>query len=167
MRGYNKVFLIGNAGGAPEVRTTQGGSTVANFSLATSREYKDHAGVKQTVTQWHRIVAWEGLAEVVGKYVGKGSRVFIEGAVEYRKWQDKDGVTRYSTEINARELYLLGEPKGAATGNGARNAPGLGMDEAPPLDDYPSEWDEPLEPVAPLRETSKPAAKKSTAKRSR
>lgn len=114
-RSLNKVQLIGNLGADPEVRSTEGGNRVASFSLATSRDWKDSSGEKQTKTEWHRCVAWNsgksGLADVVEKYVRKGGKIFVEGRVEYRQWQDKDGNTKYATEINVKELLLLGDSK--------------------------------------------------------
>ena len=116
-RSLNKAMLIGNVGNDPEVRSTQGGSRVATFSVATSRSWKDAAGAKQEKTEWHRCVVWNSkhssLADIVEKYVKKGDKLYIEGAIEYRQWQDKDGNTRYSTEINVRELTMLGSPAGA------------------------------------------------------
>ena len=166
MRGLNKVHLIGNVGGDPEGRTTGGGSRVATFSLATSRQWNDHAGQKQESTQWHRIVVWQGLAEVVEKYVSKGSKVYVEGAVEYRKWEDKDGVTRYTTEINARELILLGDAKGAGRNSGPNPPPREDEDFPDFPNGYPPDWDEsterrPAAKQAAAKSASKPAAKKA------
>jgi single-strand DNA-binding protein len=111
-RSVNKVMLIGNVGADPEIRTTTGGSKVAQFSLATSRSWNSASGEKQEKTEWHRCVVWNakgsGLADVVERYVKKGERIFVEGRIEYRQWQDKDNQTRYATEINVRELMLLG-----------------------------------------------------------
>ncbi|MDB4907291.1 MAG: single-strand binding protein [Gemmatimonadetes bacterium] len=115
-RSLNKVTLIGNLGNDPEVRSTTGGNRVATFSLATSRSWNDAAGAKQEKTEWHRCVVWNTkssqLADIVEKYVKKGDKLYIEGRIEYRQWQDKDGQTRYSTEINVRELIMLGGGKG-------------------------------------------------------
>ena len=115
-RSLNKVMLIGNLGNDPEVRSTAGGNRVATFSLATSRTWNDAAGSKQEKTEWHRCVVWNSkasqLADIVERYVKKGDKIYVEGRVEYRQWQDKDGQTRYSTEINVRELIMLGAPRG-------------------------------------------------------
>jgi single-strand DNA-binding protein len=115
-RSLNKVMLIGNLGNDPEVRSTTGGNRVATFSLATSRTWNDASGSKQEKTEWHRCVVWNSktstLADIVEKYVKKGDKLYVEGRVEYRQWQDKDGQTRYSTEINVRELIMLGGGKG-------------------------------------------------------
>ena len=115
-RSLNKVLLIGNLGNDPEVRSTTGGNRVATFSLATSRSWNDASGAKQEKTEWHRCVVWNTktsqLADIVERYVHKGDKLYVEGRIEYRQWQDKDGQTRYSTEINVRELIMLGGGKG-------------------------------------------------------
>jgi single-strand DNA-binding protein len=119
-RSLNKVTLIGNLGNDPEVRSTSGGNRVATFSLATSRSWNDAAGSKQEKTEWHRCVVWNTkssqLADIVERYVKKGDKIYVEGRIEYRQWQDKDGQTRYSTEINVRELIMLGAPRGGSGG---------------------------------------------------
>lgn len=111
-RSLNKVMLMGNLGNDPEVRSTAGGGKVASFSLATSRTWNDQSGTKQEKTEWHKCIAWnqgtQKLADVVENYCKKGKPVYVEGAIEYRQWQDKEGQTRYSTEIRVRELILLG-----------------------------------------------------------
>ena len=112
-RSLNKVMLIGNLGADPEVRSTNNGSRVATLSLATSRQWTTQGGEKQEKTEWHRCVVWNrrqtggGLVEVVEKYLKKGDRVYIEGRIEYRTWQDREGQTRYSTEINVSDLVML------------------------------------------------------------
>jgi single-strand DNA-binding protein len=115
-RSLNKVMLIGNLGSDPEVRSTSGGNRVATFSLATSRSWNGPTGEKQEKTEWHRCVVWNakgsGLADVVEKYCKKGDRIYVEGRIEYRQWQDKEGQTRYSTEINVRDLLMLGGSRG-------------------------------------------------------
>jgi len=115
----NKVTLIGNLGNDPEVRSTTGGNRVATFSLATSRSWNDASGSKQEKTEWHRCVVWNTkssqLADIVERYVKKGDKLYVEGRIEYRQWQDKDGQTRYSTEINVRELIMLGGGKGGGS----------------------------------------------------
>lgn len=123
-RSLNKVTLIGNLGNDPEVRSTTGGNRVATFSLATSRTWNDASGQKQEKTEWHRCVVWNTkgsqLADIVEKYVKKGDKLYVEGRIEYRQWQDKDGQTRYSTEINVREMIMLGGggPGGGGGGGG-------------------------------------------------
>ena len=120
-RSLNKVTLIGNLGSDPEVRSAAGGNRVANFSLATSRSWNDQNGNKQEKTEWHRCVVWNSkssqLADIVEKYVKKGDKLYVEGRIEYRQWQDKDGQTKYSTEINVRELIMLGSPRGGGSGD--------------------------------------------------
>ena len=115
-RSLNKVTLIGNLGADPEVRTTSGGGRVATFSLATSRSWNSQSGEKQEKTEWHRCVVWNSkvstLADVVERYLKKGDKVYVEGRIEYRQWQDKEGQTRYITEINVRELIMLGGGRG-------------------------------------------------------
>jgi single-strand DNA-binding protein len=117
-RSLNKVTLIGNLGNDPEVRSTTGGNRVATFSLATSRSWNDASGSKQEKTEWHRCVVWNTktsqLADIVEKYVKKGDKLYVEGRIEYRQWQDKDGQTRYSTEINVRELIMLSGKAGGS-----------------------------------------------------
>lgn len=111
-RSLNKVTLIGNVGADPEVRSTSGGNRVATFSLATSRTWNGPAGDRQEKTEWHRCVVWNSkastLADIVERYVKKGDKLYVEGRIEYRQWQDKENQTRYSTEINVRELIMLG-----------------------------------------------------------
>lgn len=110
MSGVNKVILIGNLGGDPEVRHLENGVTVATFNLATSETYKDRqTGERREQTEWHRVVTWRGLAEVVEKYLKKGSKVYVEGKLRTRKWE-KDGIERYSTEIQADEMTMLDRP---------------------------------------------------------
>jgi single-strand DNA-binding protein len=118
-RSVNKVTLIGNLGNDPEVRTTAGGGKVATFSLATSRQWNSQAGEKQEKTEWHRCVAWNskmgsgmGLADIVEKYCRKGEKLYVEGSIEYGQYKDKEGQTRYTTEIRVRELVLLGSGGG-------------------------------------------------------
>ena len=108
----NKVILIGNLGKDPEVRHLENGATVANFPIATSETYTDkNTGQKVENTDWHDIVVWRGLADVVDKYVRKGQKVYVEGKLKKRSWQDKDGNTRYTTEVVADELTILSRPE--------------------------------------------------------
>ena len=110
-RSLNKATLIGNLGSDPEIRTTGSGTKVAQFSLATSRSWKSASGEQQEKTEWHRVVLWNNkgstLADIAEKYCKKGDKVYIEGSIEYRSWQDREGQTRYTTEITARELIML------------------------------------------------------------
>ena len=109
MAGVNKAILIGNLGKDPEVRHLENGTAVANFSMATSESYKDrNSGERKTVTEWHNIVLWRGLAEIAEKYLKKGDQVYIEGKLRTRSWEDKDGNTRYTTEVVGDNMTMLG-----------------------------------------------------------
>lgn len=120
----NKVILIGNLGGDPDVKTMQSGDKVVNLSVATSESWKDKtSGERQERTQWHRVVIWaQGIADVAEKYLRKGAKVYIEGQLETRKWTDKDGVERYSTEVVIRpyrgEMTMLGSKRDSAGSSG-------------------------------------------------
>lgn len=107
-RSLNKAMIIGNLGSDPELRSIGTGARVANFSVATSRSWTGRDGSQQEKTEWHRIVAWEKLAEIAERFLRKGDRVYVEGEIEYRSYEDKDGVTKYMTEIRARDLVMLG-----------------------------------------------------------
>ena len=127
-RSLNKVTLIGNLGNDPEVRSTSGGNRVASFSLATSRTWNNPQGDKQEKTEWHKCVVWNTkgsqLADIVEKWVKKGDKIYVEGRIEYRQWTDKENQTRYTTEINVRELIMLGSGRGAGEGgDGASGSP--------------------------------------------
>lgn len=108
MAGLNKVMLIGNLGKDPEVKTLDNGAKIATFPLATSENYKDKDGNRQTRTEWHNLVLWRGLADIAENYLHKGSQVFVEGRLSTRKWEDKEGHTRYTTEVIGDNLVLLG-----------------------------------------------------------
>ena len=130
-RSLNKAMIIGNVGSDPEIRTVANGGRVAQFSVATSRRWNDRNGQQQEKTEWHRIVAWDkpfNLLDIVEKYVKKGDRVYVEGEIEYRQYQDKDGVTKYMTEIRAREMVLLG---GKSEGGDFERGGGGGRSSAP------------------------------------
>lgn len=118
-RGLNKVMLIGNLGADPEVRYMPSGGAVANIRVATTEGWKDKtSGENVEHTEWHRIVLYNRLGEIAGEYLRKGSKVYIEGSLRTRKWQDKDGQERYTTEIIGREMQML-DSRGAASGSGA------------------------------------------------
>ena len=147
-RGVNKVTLIGNLGADPEVRYTANGSAVANIRLATAESWRDkESGEQQERTEWHRVVFFSRLAEIVGEYLKKGSQVYIEGRLQTRKWQDRDGNDRYTTEIVANEMQMLGGRSGGGGGGDnyesgsnqgrqpAAAAAGAGSTE-PPMDDF-------------------------------
>ena len=115
-KGINKVILIGNLGADPEVRYTQSGDAIANLSIATSETWKDkQTGQTQERTEWHRVVMFGRLAEITGEYLSKGRQVYIEGSLRTRKWQDQNGQDRYTTEIVAREMQMLGGRGGDST----------------------------------------------------
>ncbi|GIX22335.1 MAG: hypothetical protein KatS3mg121_1118 [Gammaproteobacteria bacterium] len=117
-RGVNKVILIGHLGADPEVKYMPSGSPVANLSIATTEGWKDRqTGERQERTEWHRVVLFARLAEIAGEYLRKGSQVYIEGRLQTRKWQDKNGQDRYTTEIIATDMQMLGG-RGAAADNG-------------------------------------------------
>ena len=103
----NKAIIVGNLGKDPETRHTPAGAQVTTFSVATTERYKDKSGQMQETTEWHRIVTWNRLAEICGEYLHKGSKVYLEGKIQTRKWQDQNGNDRYSTEIVAREMKML------------------------------------------------------------
>ncbi|MDH5648395.1 MAG: single-stranded DNA-binding protein [Gammaproteobacteria bacterium] len=113
-RGINKVILVGHLGKDPEVRYSANGAAVANVSLATSESWKDrNTGEKQERTEWHRVVFFGRLAEIAGEYLKKGAQIYVEGRLQTRKWQDKEGQDRYTTEIVANEMQMLGSRAGA------------------------------------------------------
>lgn len=116
-RGINKVILIGNLGTDPEVRYAPSGGAIANLTVATSESWTDkQTNEKKEQTEWHRVVIYQRLAEIAGEYLRKGSKVYIEGKLKTRKWQDKDGIERYTTEIIANELQMLdGKQEGQST----------------------------------------------------
>jgi len=127
MSGVNKVILVGNLGANPEIRYTQGGQTVANLRLATTEKWTDKSGQKQEATEWHRVVVWGRQAEIVGQYLTKGRQVYIEGKIRTRQWQDQQGQKRFTTEIVAQNVQMLG-------GRGAGGDEGAGA-TVPPSDD--------------------------------
>jgi single-strand DNA-binding protein len=125
MASVNKVILVGNLGRDPEVRYMPNGEAVANFSIATTENWKDQSGVKQEKTEWHNIVMYRRLAEIAGEYLKKGRPVYIEGRLQTRKWE-KDGVTRYTTEIIGDQMQMLGSKSdsgGASYDGGQADAP--------------------------------------------
>ena len=124
-RGVNKVILVGNLGADPETRAMPSGMTVANIRIATSESWKDKAsGEQQERTEWHHVALFGRLGEIAGEYLRKGSQVYIEGRLRTRKWQDKEGNDRYTTEIVASEMQMLGGRGGAGGGTGAGEARG-------------------------------------------
>jgi single-strand DNA-binding protein len=146
-RGVNKVILIGNLGQDPDLRFTSNGTAVCNMRVATSDSYKDADGNLVDKTEWHTVVAWRRLAEICGEYLKKGSQVYFEGSLQTRSYDDKDGVTRYVTEVQAREMTMLGSRAGGDNNNfdnsrrpqqaAAGQEAGSGGDSFEPDDDLP------------------------------
>jgi single-strand DNA-binding protein len=119
MASVNKVIIIGNLGRDPETRYATSGAAICNITVATSRQWKDKtSGEKREETEWHRVVFYDRLAEIAGEYLKKGRPVYVEGRLKTRKWQDKDGQDRYTTEIIAEEMQLLGSRDGGSSGGG-------------------------------------------------
>lgn len=135
--GINKVILVGNVGKDPEVRHLDSGVAVTTFTLATSESYKGKDGQKVTNTEWHNIVLWRGLAEVAEKYVKKGNPLYIEGKIRSRSWDDKDGIKRYTTEIIADNMQMLGSKQGneAATSSAPENSKAVDIENIPAEED--------------------------------
>jgi single-strand DNA-binding protein len=141
MAGVNKAILVGNLGRDPELRQTPNGQSVVNFTLATSETWTDKNGERVERTEWHRIVAWGRTAEMCNQYLSKGRTVYVEGRIQTREWEDKDGNKRYTTEINASTVNFIGPRtgSGASDGAGSSNESGGGNgpsgDSGPPMDD--------------------------------
>lgn len=106
--GVNKAIIVGNLGADPEIKEAKNGSTIATISVATSESWTDKQGQKQEKTEWHRVVFFNKTAEIVGKYLNKGSQIYIEGRIQYRQWEAEDGSTRYSTEIMGDKMQMIG-----------------------------------------------------------
>ncbi|WP_020682663.1 single-stranded DNA-binding protein [Marinobacterium rhizophilum] len=131
-RGVNKVILVGNLGGDPEVRYMPSGNAVTNVTLATSESWKDkNTGQMQERTEWHRVVFFNKLAEIAGEYLRKGSQVYVEGALRTRKWQDQSGQDKYTTEIVASEMQMLGGRGGSGGGDNYNQDTGGGYSQQP------------------------------------
>ena len=139
MRGVNKAIIVGTLGQDPEVRQTSGGNSVANLSVATNETWRDkQTGEKKESTEWHRIVLWGRVAEIAGQYLSKGSKVYLEGRLQTRKYE-KDGVTHYSTEIVANELQMLGDAGGSrGEAPQQRSAP----QQSAPQQPHPDQFDD-------------------------
>lgn len=137
MAGINKVILVGHLGKDPEIRTLESGVKVATFSLATSESYRNKDGQRVEQTEWHNIVAWRGLAEIIEKYLKKGNMVYIEGRIRTRSYE-KDGLKKYITEINADNMVMLGGKKDAESGETASPIQNPIENDSPgPVDDLP------------------------------
>ena len=131
-RGINKVILVGNLGADPETRAMPSGTTVANLRIATSESWRDkQSGEQQERTEWHRVALFGRLGEIAAEYLKKGSQVYIEGSLRTRKWQDKQGNERYSTEIVANDMQMLGGGRGGGAGAGGGSGGGSGGGPAP------------------------------------
>lgn len=143
MASLNRVLLIGNLGADPEVRYTQGGSAVANFRIATTEVWNDRgSGERNERTEWHRIVVWGKQAENCGEYLKKGRTVFVEGRIQTREWQDKDGNKRYTTEIVANNVQFLGGRGEGGSGGGGRGGSYQGGGGS----DFPGGGDQNMDP---------------------
>jgi single-strand DNA-binding protein len=133
MASVNKVIIVGNLGKDPEVRTFPDGGTLCNVTIATSRQWKDKtSGEKQEETEWHRVVFRDRLAEIAGEYLRKGKQVYVEGRLKTRKWTDKDGVEKYTTEIVAQEMTMLGSREGGGGGMSDEGGGAPAQRSAPP-----------------------------------
>jgi len=142
MAGVNKVILVGNLGADPEIRYTPSGTAVANLRLATSETRTNKEGQKETKTEWHRIVTFGKLAEICGEYLSKGRQIYIEGRIQTRSWEDRDGNKKYTTEIVANSMQMLGtkDQAGSATGGAGGTGGAKPPEAAPPdeeIDDIP------------------------------
>lgn len=141
MAGVNKVILVGNLGADPELRYAPSGMAIANFRIATTETWKDKTGAKQDKTEWHRIVAFGKLAEICGEYLNKGKQIYVEGKIQTRQWEDKDGNKRYTTEVVAQTMQMLGPAgeKGAASASGGA---GASEEQPPAMENPPAELDD-------------------------
>lgn len=150
MAGVNKAILVGNLGRDPELRHTPNGQAVVNFTLATSESWTDKSGERQERTEWHRIVVWGRQAEMCAQYLSKGRTVYVEGRIQTREWEDKEGAKRYTTEINASNVNFIGPRTDGGGGGGGGGYSGGGggysggggatrndapADSGPPMDD--------------------------------
>jgi single-strand DNA-binding protein len=143
MASVNKVILVGHLGRDPELRYTPSGTAVANFSLATNDVWTDRSGERQERTEWHRIVVWGKQAEIAGEYLGKGKQVFIEGSLQTREWNDRDGNKKQTTEIRAQRVIMLGRSEGRGEERASsappeeeaadRSGPGMASDDDIPF----------------------------------
>jgi single-strand DNA-binding protein len=138
--GVNKVILVGNLGANPEMRYTQGGQPVANLRLATTERWTDKNGQKQESTEWHRIVVFGKQAEICNQYLTKGRQIFVEGRIQTRQWQDQQGQKRYTTEIVAQNIQMLGPRSDGASGGGPPPRSDDSMGAMPPDDTVTSDF---------------------------
>ena len=158
MNGINKVILLGTLGADPEIRHTQGGVTVANLSVATTEKWRDKtSGEQKEATEWHRVVFFGRIADVCGEYLKKGSQIYVEGKNQTRKWQDKNGNDRYSTEIQGRDMQMISSRQKEEVASSSSRSPAAsgGAHEQPELDDeIPFMWAVilPLVPILSIAE---------------
>ncbi|MGE3974497.1 MAG: single-stranded DNA-binding protein [Bdellovibrionales bacterium] len=138
MAGVNKVIVVGNLGADPELKYTANGQAVARFNIATSESWTDKNGQKQERTEWHRIVAWGKLGEICGKHLAKGRQAYVEGRLQTRQWEDKDGQKRYTTEVIAGTVQFLGSREGGASRGGPSNEYGEESQMSPGMGAEPS-----------------------------
>jgi single-strand DNA-binding protein len=141
-RSINKIILIGNLGQDPELRYTSSGVAVASFSMATSESWKDQDGNVQEKTQWHKLVAWRKLAEIVGEYLKKGSKVYVEGRIQYRSYDDKNGVKKDITEIVIDQMLMLDSKGAASHANGSSTSPAASSLQQPVEESGPDKVDD-------------------------
>ena len=139
MASVNKVILVGNVGRDPELRYTQSGQAVANFSLATTERFQNRSGEREERTEWHRIVAWGRTAELCAQYLSKGRSAYIEGGLRTREWEDRDGQKRRTTEVHVNNVQFLGSPRGESGGARGESGPprSSGASDAPPQEPGP------------------------------
>ncbi len=139
MASVNKVILVGNVGRDPELRYTQSGQAVANFSLATTERFQNRSGEREERTEWHRIVAWGRTAELCAQYLSKGRSAYIEGGLRTREWEDRDGQKRRTTEVHVNNVQFLGSPRGDSGGARSESGPprSSGASDAPPQEPGP------------------------------
>ena len=138
-RGVNKVILVGNLGRDPEIKYTASGAAIANITVATAESWNDkQTGEKVEKTEWHRVVAFQRLAEIMGEYLKKGSQVYIEGKLQTRKWQDQNGQDRYTTEVVASEMQMLGS-RGGEGGSRPQSSGGSGFRNNPQTQQAPAQ----------------------------
>jgi len=142
-RGVNKVILVGNLGKDPEIRYMPSGGAAANITIATSEQWKDkQTGEQKDRTEWHRVVFFGRLAEIVGEYLKKGSQVYVEGSLRTNKWQDKSGNDRYTTEIIANEMQMLGSRSGGSTSYQPNNSAPQSQSQSAPAATAPDTFDD-------------------------
>ncbi|MDP2646987.1 MAG: single-stranded DNA-binding protein [Desulfobacterales bacterium] len=145
MAGINKAILVGRLGRDPEIRHTTDGRAVCNFSIATSEEWKDkESGDRKERTEWHRVVAFGRLGEICGEYLSKGKQVYLEGRIQTREWEDKEGNKKYTTEIIANQMQMLGAKDSSSGGKGSGSSSGMDSSEPSYPDSEPRDEDIPF-----------------------